>query len=270
MKKYIAILLFIFSVILISCDSDTENNINEVPIVEAFLYTGHPLDSIRIVKTLDFFSSSDQNIITDNLDVIIETENESYNFIQSEHNSEYYLNTSEELIIQENVEYFIRFNFNDTEIYSSTTGQDFAEDFSISDTVVYIDDDLFGGSFGEENNISITWNNSTEEYYMLNIQLTDTTSLDDKKIFDNAENPPYSMLIPPMNFNSFELNTRMLQYFGNYRIVLYKVNDEFIEFLEGINQNSSNLVEVPTNIINGKGIFTAMSSDTLYLEVTSE
>lgn len=105
---------------------------------------------------------------------------------------------------------------------------------------------------------------------MLSIQLTDTTSLESRKIFDNAEDPAISLLMSPTNNNSIMINGRMIQYFGDYVAVLLKINEEYIELYESLNQSSTNLFESPTNIENGKGIFTSFSSDTLNFSVEEQ
>jgi len=261
-KHFILYGLIISSCLLFSCDNEDEILYDDIPVVEAYLYTNKSLDSIRVVKTLPFFSDIDSNININDLNVIISVNNESYTFKQSTENPDYYIIDNNQLIIQENNEYSFHFDFNDIEVSASTIAPSKAENFAISKTEIYIDDNSF-----DDEGLEFTWDNSDEEYYMLSVQLTDTTSLVDNQIFDNAENPPHSILMPPMNSNTMEINSRMIQYFGNYRAVLFKVNDEYIEMFEGLNQSSSNLIDYPTNIKNGKGIFTALSSDTLLFNV---
>ena len=269
-KQFIIYSIIILSGLLFSCDNDDEILYDDIPVVEAYLYTNQSLDSIKIVKALPYYSDADTNIVINDLSVFITVNNQSYTYKQSTKNPEYYSIDNNQLIIQENTEYSIHFDFDNIEVSSSTIGPGEPENFTISDTAIYIDDDSFGGFFEEENNIEFTWDNPDEEYFMLSIQLTDTTSLADNQIFDNAEDPAYSILMPPMNSGSMEIGGMMLQYFGNYRAVIFKVNDEYIELFESLNQNSSSLVESPSNIENGKGIFTAMSSDTLYFDVYEE
>jgi hypothetical protein len=47
--------------------------------------------------------------------------------------------------------------------------------------------------------------------------------------------------------------------------VLLSVNQEYIDLLQSnaAGANSQSLVNTPTNVVNGLGIFTAMQSDTL-------
>jgi len=58
-----------------------------------------------------------------------------------------------------------------------------------------------------------------------------------------------------------------LAFFGNYKIIIYKVNEEYVNLHENISQSSLNLTEALTNIENGLGIFTGINSTTLTLEV---
>ncbi|RLD82470.1 MAG: hypothetical protein DRJ10_05030, partial [Bacteroidetes bacterium] len=72
----------------------------------------------------------------------------------------------------------------------------------------------------------------------------------------------------PIDGDAYDLNTRrQLVFFGNYRLILYKVNQEYVNLYENISQSTLNLTEPLTNIDNGLGIFTGINSDTLSLQV---
>ncbi|WP_295676129.1 DUF4249 family protein [uncultured Mucilaginibacter sp.] len=74
---------------------------------------------------------------------------------------------------------------------------------------------------------------------------------------------------------NFELNTNRASYYnltqatfpyyGHYTVTLLRVNQEFIDLIKSNTSNSTsqNLTNIPTNVVNGYGIFTAMQSDTL-------
>ena len=56
---------------------------------------------------------------------------------------------------------------------------------------------------------------------------------------------------------------------GKHQVILYKILPEYAVLFNKPNNNSQNLVSVPTNITNGHGIFTGVStSDTLLLTVS--
>ena len=270
MTRKNTIISLLILLIIQSCTVDNETEYNDIIVVEAYLYTGKNLDSIKITKVLPYDNSNDTIIYVNNLDITLSTNNQSYLFSQSSNNPSYYKINSGNLIINENTEYSIFFNYDSQEISASTISPGSVDSFSISDTIIYISDDNFGHFFDDENEIEFEWANTQEEYFMLSIQLTDTTSLEDRRIFDNAEDPATSLLMPPTSNNTMMLNGRMLQYFGEYMTVLFKINEEYMELYESLNQNSTSLIESPTNIENGKGIFTSLSSDTLYFSVEEQ
>jgi len=50
-------------------------------------------------------------------------------------------------------------------------------------------------------------------------------------------------------------------------VQVFRVNQEYVDLFENIDQDSRNLNEPPTNIANGLGIFTAFNSDSIFFEV---
>ncbi len=87
-KQFIIFNLIILIGIISSCDNSDEILYDEIPVVEAYLYTNQSLDSIKIVKVLNYYSDADTNILINNLDVSISTNDQSYIFKQSEGNPE--------------------------------------------------------------------------------------------------------------------------------------------------------------------------------------
>nr|MDA3821271.1 hypothetical protein [Bacteroidales bacterium] len=80
----------------------------------------------------------------------------------------------------------------------------------------------------------------------------------------------FQMDTRPTNESYFSLQPRELTHFGTHRIIVYSVNDEYVNLYNSQDQDSGELNEPFSNIENGLGIFTAFSSDTMYLEVTPD
>ena len=59
----------------------------------------------------------------------------------------------------------------------------------------------------------------------------------------------------------------MLTHFGNHRLKLYRINDEYTDLYEGFNQDSRDLNEPPSNIHGALGVFSAFSADSTFFEV---
>jgi len=58
-----------------------------------------------------------------------------------------------------------------------------------------------------------------------------------------------------------------LTQFGTYRVKIYRVNQKYADLYESRNQDSRELNDPNSNIINGLGIFTAFNSDSIFFEI---
>jgi hypothetical protein len=66
----------------------------------------------------------------------------------------------------------------------------------------------------------------------------------------------------------YNVTENMFAYRGNYYAILFSVNQEYINLLNNNTRTSSqDLTQIPTNIVNGFGIFTAMQADTLAVTI---
>jgi len=57
------------------------------------------------------------------------------------------------------------------------------------------------------------------------------------------------------------------KYYGRHYLILYKINPEYAALYESTGNSSQNLRTPNSNIKNAQGIFTAVNSDTLLLNV---
>jgi hypothetical protein len=58
-----------------------------------------------------------------------------------------------------------------------------------------------------------------------------------------------------------------LTHFGRHRLKLYRVNDEYADLYEGLEQDSRDLNEPPSNIHGALGVFSAFSADSAFFRV---
>lgn len=111
----------------------------------------------------------------------------------------------------------------------------------------------------------LSWNNPDSLYHVL--------------VFNNADGAAFPLSTfggnRPANFEInasqaayYDLTQNSFPYYGHYSIILEHVNLEYINVIKGVSGSTSqNLTNLPTNVVNGVGIFTAMQSDTLSFEV---
>ena len=71
----------------------------------------------------------------------------------------------------------------------------------------------------------------------------------------------------PTAGDSALISARSLSYFGQHRVKLYRVNEEYADLYEGLNQDSRDLNEPPSNVRGALGVFSAFSADSAFFEV---
>ncbi len=77
----------------------------------------------------------------------------------------------------------------------------------------------------------------------------------------------FQMVTRPVNDDFYEISPRELTHFGTHRVIVFSVNEEYVNLYETQEQDTRKLNEPFSNIENGLGIFASFSSDTLYFEV---
>jgi hypothetical protein len=61
---------------------------------------------------------------------------------------------------------------------------------------------------------------------------------------------------------------RQLAFYGDYKLTLYRINDEYVNLLySGTDQSTLSITEPQTNVKNGLGIFTGINLDVIYFKV---
>ena len=58
-----------------------------------------------------------------------------------------------------------------------------------------------------------------------------------------------------------------LTHYGQHRLKLYRVNAEYADLYEGLEQDSRDLNEPPSNIHGALGVFSAFSADSAFFRV---
>ena len=74
-------------------------------------------------------------------------------------------------------------------------------------------------------------------------------------------------VFPPINDDTYNVRLPFITHLGLHRITVYKVNQEYADLYENLEQDSRDLNEPPTNINNGLGIFSAFNSQNVFFEV---
>ena len=124
-------------------------------------------------------------------------------------------------------------------------------------------------TFTQSDPIELNWNNDEGDYYYVYIKnIEENPEYINEMLTTGAFARPFTFITEPSIMDTYNIDTRRdLTQFGTHEIVIFRVNPEYAAMYATADATSTSIVEPPTNIENGLGIFTGVSSDTLYLEV---
>ena len=242
-------------------------------VVEAYLFAGQAADSIRIIQSYSYARENTDLITLNELEVQISDGQQTYDL---DHSTEgIYQNP--DFIPQSGATYVLTFDHNGETIRSETFVPQ-KQTISISKTSVELEkirdfgDFVDSGFGGDQDALEVEWDNSEGDYYYVVIEnMEDNPEFVNDLLAEFQENGNalrFFQITEPEISNFYAISTRRdLTQFGTYRIIVYRVNPEYAALYETAGTSSINIATPPSNIENGLGIFTGVSSDTVYLEV---
>ena len=267
MKFFKILFLLINSFLIVSCNQENiEPTETKTTIVEGYLSAGNPVDSLRVTQSYSFGQIEEEFIPIDDLNITIADDNSQFELTSI--GNGFYQNTN--LIIDAGKNYQLEFE-RDGEIISAETYVPENNASSISTTQVELEKIEAGvfpiGGINIPDPVEISWNNEDGDYYFVLIKNIET---DPEYVNENIAqfDGQLQFISAPQISDFYAIRTLgQLTQYGTYQIIVFRVNPEYAALYESSGNSTLSLEEPPSNIINGLGIFTGVSSDTLYLEV---
>lgn len=259
--------LTIFTLLLFaSCDEmEMQRADNNIPVVESYIHPGKEI-SVSIYKQLIFNSDDTTNQELDNLNVIISDGTNNYVL----HNTGQGNYENPDIVVTENQEYSIQFDYNEKVVHAITRVPKKPEGLYLSSSTieVFSFDDIVPGSgmMPDVDPVDVTWSNPDNDYHIIVVENIEPNPV---LITESTDLPMLSFRITPTQGTSQELRNRNFTYYGDHRLILYKLNAEYAALYEQLGTSSLDIVAPPSNIENGLGIFTAINSDTVYITAVS-
>lgn len=156
------------------------------------------------------------------------------------------------------------FTYFEKDISSSVTVPLPPDDFRLigSNTIVY---DPKEDNSNNNTEVKIKWENQDKNYFSYV-----TKNIEEDPVKATTGGSSLGLLLGlgfqmegPVQTDSMTVTPYALTHYGRHDVILYRLNQEYINLYKSEEQDSRNLNEPPTNITNGLGIFTAFNSDTL-------
>lgn len=266
---YPILALAILFLSLSACEDNAGTEFDDAPVVEGYLYDGNPVE-IQLTRKSPF--DTELNLDPADLDALslsIKSEGKSYALLPQ--GDGLYRSGKDGVNVQAGKTYQLEFEFKGKTVSAETSVLAKPLGFTQDVTSIRVPQISFppSGSLSFPDPVKFSWSNPDVSYYLLVVENTET---DPDPIFDFSSlgiDPPSRLFrVEPTQNNTYELRSQQFQYYGQHRIILYHINPEYALLYQDSGDNSLNLKTPPTNVKNGLGIFTAISSDTLYLNVT--
>lgn len=263
MKK-INIYFLLIIIIIASCDETLDYETINIPVVEGYLYEGKSIDSLKISNIINY-GNEEQLDFLEITNIQIKVNEEVFPLIEIKRDSTITFKSEEDFIIEEGESYELSFNYGDELISATTTGIAKPDGLSMSQTSIYIER-VSSGSFPSFDNetIEIIWDNPEDDYFYLVIKYLEEEA---DPVMEDFDLDPFDIVGEPMQTDVYNIHSRMLMHYGEYMVVLFRVTQDYANMFERIDNTSQSLTEPYSNIENGKGIFTAIASDTIFFNV---
>jgi hypothetical protein len=259
---------------IISCEEVPDFQQDDtIPVVEAFLYVGVPVDDIKITEVIPFASDITDNEVN-GLDIEITWDGNSFPLVNAESGRGRYFYPGDDLEVISGETYEIKFIY-EGDVISSTTNVPFAPSgVDLSTSSLELPQlinffDIRDLRQNENVRVNVEWDNPNGDYYFLVIENVESNP--EPIDLNDILNFNFEFVSTPTQDNFFTM-IPFIHYsqFGTHRIIVYRVNEEYALLYETIEQDSRDLNEPFTNITNGAGIFSGFASDTVYLEINKQ
>jgi hypothetical protein len=256
-KKKILIGISILMFFAAACKKNIETNYSGLPVVECYL-TPNRYAEVKVSLQKQLVDTNAYGTAIAGLSLQISDGNDSRMLIENKP-GHYVLNDA--TFIKNDGSYSLSFTYNNLQVSASTVMPGKPSGLSITDGTFTIPTMTFGSEPTVFDPVDLNWNNTASGYHVLVFKY-----LENPKVLISSRFNTDTLSSVEANADkaaTLELNQRMFKYFGRYRVVLMRVNKEYVDMLNNSSTSSQNLTNAPTNVINGLGIFTAMQTDTL-------
>lgn len=264
--------MLILALAFTACEQNTISTYEQrTAVVQGYLFAGQPVDSIRITQAYSYADSDTTLTTLDDLMLYLSGPESSIRLSPS--GAGYY--QANDYSVQAGQAYLLEFDFNG-ETVSAETYIPEKKNVSISAETIEMQKiepgggGFPGGGLTQIDPIELTWDNSEGDYFYIVIDNIEVEPEYINGLFENPDLPVrrFNLRTEPQVTDFYAIDPRrQLEQFGTHRVVVYRVNPEYAALYETAGSSSLSITEPPSNVINGLGILTGVSSDTVYFEV---
>jgi hypothetical protein len=269
--KYISVISLL--IIAIGCEDNISTEINrDIVVVQGFIYADQPVTDISLTEVLPLGSEDTLAPPISNAEIFISKGEDKYLLIENSENAGFYLYPGNDLIINTGDKLSLEVNVNEQTLLSETTVPPKPTNIDLDSDTLLIPEIVEGVGMRylpdlDIYSINLTWDNLDESYYYVVIENVEENPVPIEVQFGKFAS---RFVSEPSISNEYRVSFRTVTHFGKHIMILYRVNQEYVDLYESRDQDSRNLNEPLTNIENGLGVFSAFASDSVYFYAVKE
>jgi len=287
-NRYATFLLFIIALAsFISCEDEAIYTPDERFVLQAYLYANEPVYDVKVHNAIPLTSSDTVGAPINNATITLYKNDVAYPLISSSDTGTYHY-PGDDLIIETGESFYIEATVDNKTVSATTTVPDTPQGVKMSTELIELPEvtiDPYTGRpdmyalreiLGMQGSVQleVIWDNLEGELHFVAIENAED---DQESIFPDMGGKfgqigrgAFRRITFPTRESSYQINFREIKYWGKYVVKVYRVNQEYADLYDNLEQDSRDLNEPPTNIKNGLGIFSAFNSKTVYFEVVKQ
>ena len=274
MSRIFISIISISLLILIGCTEDSPMSPDsDFIVVRGYLYADEPITDIQITSTLTLGSEDSTAPPINNAAVSLIKENERYELVLSAGDSGYYHYEGDDLTVKAGDEFRIEVSYDDQLVSGTTNVPAAPQNVTISKTTLSFPDydtmwelrqqGVSMDSIRASMTLTVNWENEADALYYIVVENIDENPVEVETQFGRG---PGRFISQPMATGEYTVNAMMMTHLGRHRVKVYHVNQEYADLYQSRDQDSRDLNEPLTNIVNGLGVFSAFNSESVYFD----
>jgi hypothetical protein len=272
MKKIIIHMLLLW--LISSCNPVPEPEANNY-VVEAYVYSGEPVNEITIKSLVPLSEPEGESEIIVNAAVTLMKNGVKYELTYNSSTRKYqYIEFDLEIFPEDVLD--IEIDVNGRIATANTIVPTVPVDIKISKTEMIIPEingigDFINGDPLADAELTVDWSNPDNELHYAVVEfrsnlLKPILPGSIQEVVDGILED-FAIITVPSTDTVLTVSGALLPSYGPYVVKIYKVNQEYADLYESETQDSRDLNDPPSNLINAQGIFSAFASDSVSFEV---
>ena len=271
MKK-VFLLAAILMMAMMGCKDNPSIPEERQLVLQAYLYADRPVAEITVMQSRPVSSGDASNEMISNASVVLQKGSGNYTLTPSPTVGKYFY-AGNDLHVSSGDQFSIAVSANGMSASASTVVPDKPSGLASSLATMTFTHDTMSTPMGSRvrvmssDSMVVSWLNAYEQPHYVVIESIDSTRQllrSDSLEFGGRS---FRFVTEPTTTAFYRVNPSAIQYTGKHKVVLYRVNQEYVNLYTSRQQDSRSLNEPLTNVKNGMGIFTAFASDSLFINI---